>query len=85
MVSFWAVFLSPEVKKRLEKIPNPDRRRILTVLDALSNGPSGDIKPLKGRSEWRLRIGGWRILLDVDEQGKKIRIASIGSRGDVYK
>ena len=85
MVTSWAVFLSPEVKKRLEKIPNPDRRRILTALDALSNGPSGDIKPLKGRSEWKLRIGGWRILLEVEEPGRKIRVASIGSRGDVYK
>jgi mRNA-degrading endonuclease RelE of RelBE toxin-antitoxin system len=51
MVTSWAVVLSPEVKKRLEKIPNPDRRRILTALDALSNGLSGDMKPLKGRSE----------------------------------
>ena len=85
MVTYWSVVLSPEVKKRLEKIPNPDRRRILTALDALSNGPSGDIKPLKGRSEWRLRIGGWRILLDVDEPDRKIRVSSIGSRGDVNK
>jgi hypothetical protein len=27
MVTSWAVILSPEVKKRLEKIPNPDRRK----------------------------------------------------------
>ena len=85
MVNHWTVTLSPEAKKRLEKIPNPDRRRILTALDALHTGPSGDIKPLKGRSEWRLRVGGWRILLLIDEDLTKIRVASIDARGDVYK
>lgn len=42
MVNLWKVNLSPEAKKRLQKIPNPDRRRILTALDALYTGPSGD-------------------------------------------
>ena len=85
MVNLWKVNLSPEAKKRLQKIPNPDRRRILTALDALYTGPTGDIKPLKGRVEWRLRVGGWRVLLLIDENTATIRVVSIDSRGDVYK
>ncbi|MGI6252813.1 MAG: type II toxin-antitoxin system RelE family toxin [Aminivibrio sp.] len=85
MVSSWKVLISREAKKRLEKIPQPDRRRILTAIDALHTGPLGDIKRLKGRNEWRLRVGDRRVLLEIDETDFAIRILSIGSRGDVYK
>ena len=76
----------PRLKKRLETIPNLDRRRLLTALNALHTGPSGDIKPLKkGHSGWRLGVGSWRILLPIDEDLTTIRVAWIDSRWNVYK
>ena len=85
MVENWKIIIAPETAKRLGRIPNPDRRRILTAIDALHSGLSGDIKLMKGREEWRLRVGGWRILLDIREEKKTIYVLSVGSRGDVYK
>ena len=81
----WNVIIAPEAIKRLMKIPNPDRRRLLGAIDALHSGPSGDIKPLKGREEWRLRVGSWRIIMQIDERSKIIDILFLGPRGDVYK
>jgi mRNA interferase RelE/StbE len=85
MVTRWAVVIAPETVKRLAKILNPDRRRLLTAIDALHTGPSGDIKPLKGRSECRLRVGSWRVIMFVDESTLTINILSVGPRGDNYK
>jgi len=42
-------------------------------------------KPLKGRNEWRLRVGGWRVLLRIDNDKLLIVAVSVGTRGDVYK
>ena len=81
----WDVIIAPEAIKRLMKIPNPDRRRLLGAIDALHSGPSGDIKPLKRREEWRLRVGSWRIIMQIDERSKIIDILFLGPRGDVYK
>jgi mRNA interferase RelE/StbE len=85
VVDSWEIIIAPETAKRLARIPNPERRRILTAIDALHSGLSGDIKPMKGREEWRLRIGDWRVLLDIKKEKKTIYVLSVGSRGDVYK
>ena len=85
MVEHWKITISPEMVKRMEKIPNPERRRLLSAIDALHSGLSGDIRPLKGREEWRLRVGGWRILMNISEENREIILLSVGSRGDIYK
>lgn len=85
MVEQWKIIISPEMIKRMGKIPNPERRRLLTAIDALHSGLSGDIRPLKGREEWRLRVGGCRIIMNISEVHKEIILLSVGSRGDVYK
>ena len=84
----WTVNVSDEVKKRLGTIQNPERTRIWTAIKMLRAGlyDSGlDVKKLRGRPEWRLRIGGWRILFLADNKKITITVISIGSRGDVYK
>ena len=85
MVEHWKITISPEMVKRMEKIPHPERRRLLSAIDALHSGLSGDIRPLKGREEWRLRVGGWRILMNISEENREIILLSVGSRGDIYK
>ena len=81
----WEIILAPIAKKRLAKIPQPDRRRILTAIARLSGGPCGDIAPLRGREEWRLRVGGWRVLLLINSSVQSITITYVDARGGVYK
>ena len=81
----WTIIISPIAEKRISKIPNPDRRRILEGIKALYDGLSGDLKPLHGKGGWRLRIGGWRVLMDLDIDSRVILIKYVGSRGDIYK
>ena len=86
MTPKWSVIISPGVLKRLKKIPNPDKERLTEALLKLSSGPtSGDSKPLAGHKEWRLRVGGWRVIFDVDKASGMISVISIDTRGDVYK
>lgn len=82
----WRVSILPPVKKKLARLPEGDRERILRALLALSAGPvAGDMKPLRGRPEWRLRVGGWRVLLRVLPDEQIIIALHLGPRGDVYK
>ena len=72
--------------RKLAHIPNPDRERLTQAIKDLETKPEQmDIKSLTGRGEYRLRVGGWRFIMKIDEDEKIIRIHSIGSRGDVYK
>lgn len=48
--------------------------------------PSGDIKPMKGYvGLYRLRVGTFRVLFEINHNEKIIYIRAIDSRGGVYK
>ena len=81
----WEVRFTSTAEKRIVKIPEPDKRRILLSIARLHEGPVGDIKPLKGRDEWRLRVGRWRVLLSIDMFAQVILVKYVDVRGDVYK
>lgn len=84
----WEVVISKSAEKTLATLPKPLRERIMEAIDQLVDGPydcGADVKPLKGRPEWRLRIGGWRVLFRVREEVIQIIVVSLSPRGDAYK
>ncbi len=81
----WQVGLTDTAKKRIAKIPQPEKRRILMAIAKLHDGLTGDIRRMKGSDKFRLRVGGWRIILSVDLPGSFILVEYVDTRGDVYK
>lgn len=79
------IILKP-AQKYLERLRIEDQVRIFRALDGLITGTENlDIKPLKGRTESRLRVGKYRILFVEDAVNKLYVITAIGARGDIYK
>ncbi|MBI5185309.1 MAG: type II toxin-antitoxin system RelE/ParE family toxin [Nitrospinae bacterium] len=81
----WRVEINHQFEKKLSKLPRPDREQILAALEKLEQVPLTLAKSLKGRSDWRLRVGNWRILLRVDKKMRVIIAYDLGPRGDIYK
>lgn len=74
--------------KALARMSSADRRRLLGALDVLAQSPYAnhlDTKRLQGRDGFRLRIGDWRVLYDVEDDRLIVLVLQIGSRGDIYK
>lgn len=82
----WSIILLKPARRYLEKLTPDEQRAILDALAALQKVPfQAGTKPLHGRPEWSYRIGGFRALLMVERDIKRIIVTRIGSRGDVYK
>jgi len=63
-----------------------ERENILKALEKLPDDPFIlDFKALRGRTDWRLRVGAWRILLRIDADAKVIVVHDLGPRADIYK
>ncbi|NEO15586.1 MULTISPECIES: type II toxin-antitoxin system RelE/ParE family toxin [unclassified Moorena] len=78
--------LLKQAERYLMRMQTDDKIRIINALDTLISNPSTlDIKSLKGRPEFRLRVGKYRILFRKDREKQVYIITAIGSRGDVYK
>ena len=80
--------LSDLVVKRLRQLPQDLRRRIRQRLDLLAadpGGPQPQAKALKGqRGVFRLRIGEWRVLYELDHRRRVVRVLEVGPGHDVY-
>jgi mRNA interferase RelE/StbE len=58
----------------------------LNELDKLLASPTQtDFKKLKGRESYRLRVGNYRVLMQVNREERLFIVTEIGPRGDIYK
>lgn len=73
--------------KFIAKLDKTSQERIVTGLKGLSSiPPQGDIKRLKGHADlYRLRIGSFRVIFNVDHLEHVVFIQAVGNRGDIYK
>jgi len=73
-----------KAEKDLKAIPKRDGERIAKAIIALQSGSAGDIKRLTNFTpEYRLRVGDWRVLFEMDS--KKITIYRILHRREAYR
>jgi len=67
----------------IEKLENSIVRRIIKKVDELSENPfSKDIKRLKGSNDFRLRVGDYRVIFEINKD--KIIILKVGHRKNIY-
>ena len=66
---------SAKAVRQLRKIADKrERQSIYAEVQQLANWPDcpGDIKRLQGRHDYRLRIGGHRVIFEIDQSGTPI-------------
>jgi len=71
--------------RQLEKLQNLISSRIIKKVSELSQNPfSKEIKRLKGEQAFRLRIGDYRVIFDIDIKNRVIVILRLGHRKNIY-
>lgn len=86
-MALYKVEINKKVRKKdLPSIPTKDLGRIIERIRGLANKPypPGAVR-LKGREEWRIRQGNYRVLYIVEEQIITVFVVKVGHRREVYK
>jgi len=85
----YEVLISHEAEKYYKKQDKDTKRRLNNCIDNLSREPlfGPHIKKLHGELEGkhRYKVGGIRIVYEVNTKNKIVEIKAIRSRGDIYK
>ena len=84
----WNIFISDKVIKSLSKIPEKDKNKIYFAIDNLKKDPimGLNIRSLKGDlGGYRLRVGDYRIIYNLDFNIIQIIILKIAHRKEIYK
>jgi len=81
----YEVMWTLKAKKRLEKLEQKWIKEIIRKVLECTENPFLFLKKLKGVGAWRLRVGDFRVILDIDSLEKKIYVLTLGHRKDIYK
>ena len=74
--------------RALRRSPANVARLIRAKLDELADDPTvlrRNVKALRGRPGYRLRVGDWRVIFELDHEERRLIVLDIGPRGDVYE
>ncbi len=86
MVSPYRIVLTPAADKDLDRLPRAIELRIALRIDALGSNPRpSGIKQIAGRpGYYRIRVGDYRVIYEIDGPAATVRVALVGHRRDVY-
>jgi mRNA interferase RelE/StbE len=82
----YALAFKPSAEKELRKLSHDAIPRVVAAIRALAEEPRphGCVK-LSASQSWRIRIGDYRVIYDIDDPNRKIDVLHIGHRREVYR
>jgi len=74
-----------KAKKQLKKLPLKIQKRILNSLERIKLRPFHFVKRKQGTPYYILRVGEYRIILDIKQDKLLILVIELGPRKKIYK
>ena len=81
----YEIAYSKKALNDLRRVPANERRRIQAKIADYAADPAAHghhVKKLKGREGYRLRVGNWRVIFDLE--GRVLEVYEVGARGSIY-
>ena len=80
----YELLFDPEVIDYLNKLQKEIKNRIFKKLQQTKEDPHHFFIRLKNRTEYKLRVGDYRVIADIEDNKLKILVIHIGHRSKVY-
>jgi mRNA interferase RelE/StbE len=83
----YEVLIERTAERDLQSLPGNIFNRIVPRIKALAENPrpSGCHKLTGSRHDWRIRIGDYRVVYQIDDAHKRVRIFRVRHRREVYR
>lgn len=77
--------LGPKAQKVLDRLPKDVAARILNRLEKIKENPFRYLEHYEGQDVYKLRIGGYRALIEADFKNRSLIVKVMDKRGRIYK
>lgn len=82
----YEVRIERSVSKQLAKYDKQTSTRIYTYIWRLAENPRpSGVKKLVGRSDWRIRVGDYRVMYEVHDRIVTVIVVKVSHRKDAYR
>ena len=79
------ILFSDTALRQLRKLETETQRRIIAALERIRIRPDAYVAKLVGDPAYRLRVGDYRVILDIERDKLSILVLNVGHRGNIYK
>ncbi len=82
----YKVAILRRAQKELASLSEREYERVKVALFALADEPRPSrCKKLSGREGWRVRVGNYRVIYEIDAAAELVTVLHIGHRKDIYR
>ena len=75
----------PKVLDELDKLPKVVSKRIVRKINSILEDPHHFLERLSGDPGYKLRVGDYRVIIDILENEKILAVRVVGHRKKVYE
>ena len=86
--TIYTVRVTRRAERQLQSLPQEVLRRVDVIIEQLKSNPRphGTIKlSAQMGAHWRIRVGTYRILYQIDDRHRRVEIYRIKHRRDAYR
>jgi len=81
----YEIIFTDTSRKQFKKLEKNLQERIIKALERIRIRPEAHVKKLVGDSGYRLRVGEYRVIIDIYKDRLIILVIKIGHRKNIYK
>jgi mRNA interferase RelE/StbE len=83
----YRVVLERAAEKDLTRLSSENHDRIMAELEALARNPRppGCRKLTGSKTDWRIRVGDYRVIYEIADEIRVIRVNRVRHRREVYR
>ncbi len=80
----YEIIFSDKALRQLKKMEKNIQERIIAVLERIRVRPEAYVTKLVGDPGYKLRVGDYRVIMDIDNKILRILILKVGHRRNIY-
>lgn len=82
----YQVHILRRAQRQMARLLRPEYEKIRDLLLTLGSDPRPNgCRKLTGREGWRLRVGPYRVIYEIDDAVRVITVLDVGHRRDIYR
>lgn len=79
------VIFSDKALRQLKKLDKRVQERIIAVLERIRIRPEAHVTKLVGDPGYKLRVGVYRVIMDIEKNQLHILVLKVGHRKNIYE
>ena len=83
----YEVYLERSAERDLKRLSAEDFHRLIFPIKTLAQNPrpSGSRKITGSKSDWRIRVGDYRVIYEIDQKTRAVKVMRVRHRREIYR